>query len=82
MQVHGEPRLAKILPPADSVINLSTVNDSKPKSIVVMSSSKIDSKEIDLNCTYPKKVVLRDLIQVMQSERQLRGKPLVYNLMI
>jgi hypothetical protein len=82
VQVHGEPRLAKILPPAESVINLSTAADLKPKSIVVLSSSQIDGKEIDLNCTYPKKVVLRDLIQVMREEKQLRGKPLVYNLMI
>ncbi len=82
MQVHGEPRQAKILPPAESVINLSTVDDTKPKSIVVLSSSQINGKEMDLNCSYPKKVVLRDLIQVMQSETQLRGKPLVYNLMI
>jgi len=62
VQVHGEPRLAKILPPVESVINLNTGVDSKPKSLVVLTSSQIDSKETDLNCTYPKKVVMRDLL--------------------
>ena len=59
----GEPRMTKIVPPADTIVNISTAVEPKKKEMVVMGTG--DIRDSDFYGGYAKKVILRDLLQVL-----------------
>ena len=53
---------------------------NKKKSIVVLSSTHVEKTVKDIVTTLPKKILVRDLINVMKRDSRLVHRPLVYEL--
>ena len=52
----------------------------KKKSIVVLSHKQVEKSRRDIVTTVPKKIIVRDLLNVMKSDARLVHRPLVYEL--
>jgi len=53
---------------------------NKKKSIVVLSDKQVEKSKKDYVTTLPKKILVRDLINVMKRDSRLVHRPLVYEL--
>ena len=50
----------------------------KKKSVVVLSSKHVEKSKKDIVTTLPKKIIVRDLYNVMKADPRLVHRPLVY----
>ena len=53
-------------------------DDKKKKSIVILSNKQVEKSKRDIVTTVPKKIGVRDLINVMKADARLMHKPLLY----
>ena len=70
--------MTELVPPTDSLLITGKDTEATTKQIVVMGTKSV--KDPDFYSGYPKKVLQRDLFEVLQQDRHLRCKPLVYRM--
>ena len=54
--------------------------DKKKKTIVVLSNKEVEQSRRDIVTTLPRKVCVRDLVNVMRADPRLSHRPLLYQL--
>ena len=70
--------MTELVPPTDHLLITGKDTEASAKQIVVIGSKNV--RDADFYSGYPKKVLQRDLLDVLQADRRLRCKPLVYRM--